>query len=705
MASIIPGYEYDIFISYRQKDNKHDGWITEFVDNLKGELESTFKEDISVYFDINPHDGLLETHDVAASLKAKLKCLVFIPIISRTYCDPKSYAWEHEFKAFIEQAESDQTGLKVKLSGGNVARRVLPVQIHDLDAHDKKLVESELGGFIRGIEFIYMEPGVNRPLRANEDHPDNNLNKTFYRNQINKVANAIKEILTGLKYPDQEGEEISKGTSEDRPSVRKNLKIKIIMPALFLLVLMVAGYLFIPKIINTKEQVEKSIAVLSFIDMSPGKDQEYLGDGMAEEILDALTKIKGLKVIGRTSSFSFKGKNIDLKTIGQALGASTILEGSVQKSGHKIRITAQLINARNDIHIWSERYDSELEDIFSVQDDIADKIVQKLKGTLFNSGGESKVKAPTNNIEAYEMLLRARNFREKGLEWQKTALEYYQKAINLDPSFAQAYSELSEVYWNSGYLGISNQNEAFSKAEEAALRAIKLDESSYDGYNMLSFINLTKDWDWQSSLNNYNKAVSLGLPLPDMWHAYYQCWLFGCNNQIIKEAELMVEKDPLSVEALVHLSRIYCYAKRYDNVIINAKKTLEISPDQTSILRQVGEAYLFSSRADSALPYFQKLMGINARYVPHDLIAAYIKMGNKETALAKFNELKESMNNVKKAICYIYFGEKDKAFASLEDAYREKDADMIGIKIDSHFESIRSDPRFLQILKKMKFPE
>ena len=141
MASIVPGYEYDIFISYRQKDNRHDGWVTEFVDNLKGELESTFKEEISVYFDINPHDGLLETHDVDESLKDKLKCLVFIPIISRTYCDPKSFAWEHEFKAFVEQASKDQFGLKVKLPNGNVANRVLPVRIHDLDNEDVKLFE------------------------------------------------------------------------------------------------------------------------------------------------------------------------------------------------------------------------------------------------------------------------------------------------------------------------------------------------------------------------------------------------------------------------------------------------------------------------------------------------------------------------------------------------------------------------------------
>src|SRR5664280_1281628 len=197
MASLSPGYEYDIFISYRQKDNKHDGWVTEFVDNLKGELESTFKEEISVYFDINPHDGLLETHDVDASLNDKLKCLIFIPIISRTYCDPKSFAWGHEFKAFVEQASQDQFGLKVKLPNGNVAGRVLPVRIHNLDNEDIKLCESVLGGVLRGVDFIYKELGVNRPLKPTDDEKSN-LNKTKYINQINKVANAIREIITAI---------------------------------------------------------------------------------------------------------------------------------------------------------------------------------------------------------------------------------------------------------------------------------------------------------------------------------------------------------------------------------------------------------------------------------------------------------------------------------------------------------------------------
>ncbi len=201
MASIIEGYNYDIFISYRQKDNKGDKWVSEFVEALKTELESTFKEEVSVYFDINPHDGLLETQDVDASLREKLKCLVLIPIISRTFCDPRSFAWEHEFKAFVEQASKDQYGLRVTLPNGNVASRVLPVQIHDLDPGDIKQCESVIGGYLRGIEFIYKEPGVNRPLRSNEENPHDNLNRTIYRNQINKVALALKDIIESIKNP------------------------------------------------------------------------------------------------------------------------------------------------------------------------------------------------------------------------------------------------------------------------------------------------------------------------------------------------------------------------------------------------------------------------------------------------------------------------------------------------------------------------
>jgi hypothetical protein len=202
MASILPAFEYDIFISYRQNDNKYDGWVTEFVNNLNKELEATLKDKVNVYFDANPHDGLLETHSVSHSLESKLNCLIFIPIFSKTYCDVNGFAWNHEFLPFIEKAKQDQFGVNIRLASGNVASRVLPVRIHDLDPEDVKLAESSLG-VIRSVDFIYHSPGVNRSLRPWDDDVIKNTKQPFYRDQINKVANAIDEILRGMKQADR----------------------------------------------------------------------------------------------------------------------------------------------------------------------------------------------------------------------------------------------------------------------------------------------------------------------------------------------------------------------------------------------------------------------------------------------------------------------------------------------------------------------
>ena len=197
MPSLIQGFEYDVFISYRQNDNRS-GWVTEFVQNLKEELSSTIKEPVSVYFDENPHDGLLETHRVDKSLEGKLKCLIFIPVLSHTYCDSKSFAWNKEFLAFCHLARTDAVGPDVQLDNGNVTGRILPVQIHDLDDRDQALFEKQSCGPLRSIDFIFGSQGVNRPLTLQDVRGDN-VHKTFYRDQINKTANAIKEIVQALE--------------------------------------------------------------------------------------------------------------------------------------------------------------------------------------------------------------------------------------------------------------------------------------------------------------------------------------------------------------------------------------------------------------------------------------------------------------------------------------------------------------------------
>jgi hypothetical protein len=199
MASILPGYEYDIFISYRHNDNQYDGWVTEFVEKLRRELVATVKDKLTIFFDENPEDGLLETHHVDHTITSKIKALVFIPIVSQTYCDTKSFAWNQEFLAFSKAATQERFGREIKLANGNVASRILPVKIHELETEDTRLLEDVLQGALRSIDFIYHAQGVNRPLRPKDDDRQDNANNTIYRNQINKVANAVKEIISGIK--------------------------------------------------------------------------------------------------------------------------------------------------------------------------------------------------------------------------------------------------------------------------------------------------------------------------------------------------------------------------------------------------------------------------------------------------------------------------------------------------------------------------
>jgi tetratricopeptide (TPR) repeat protein len=375
MASLIPGFEYDIFISYRQKDNKGDRWVSEFVEALKTELESTFKEEISIYFDINPHDGLLETHDVDASLKEKLKCLVFIPIISRTYCDPKSFAWEHEFKAFVEQASQDHFGLKIKLPNGNVASRVLPVRIHDLDASDINECESVLGGFLRGIEFVYKEAGIDKPLSPNDDEKKN-LNNTKYRIQLIKVAHSIKEIILGMKNEPSkvigEKEQIKESVKEVKTEgikvVEKNpakaYRIRFIIPVLVVALLIIAGIIAYPKIFkrNTIEKLRASgerisVAVMPFQNMTNDTIWNIYQLGIQENLINYLSNFPKELLVRQTELISglLQNKGVTnyasltssvAKTVSQKLESNVFISGSIQQSGNKLRINARLTDTK-----------------------------------------------------------------------------------------------------------------------------------------------------------------------------------------------------------------------------------------------------------------------------------------------------------------------------------------------------------------------
>ena len=382
MASLIPGYEYDIFISYRHKDNKYDGWVTEFVTYFKKELESTVKEKVSIYFDEDQQDGLHETDDVNDSLRDKIKCLVFIPIVSRTFCDPASFAWKNELLSFLDFAKSDPFGLKIKVPNGNVASRVLPVRTHDLDCEDIELFESTVGGSMRPIDFVFSSAGVNRPLRAHEDNPRENQNHRCYRDQINKLANAARVIITSMRCPRQKQEKAVAAFEMPVYSNKKMAGGKFMNVASAILLICCLCY---PMFTIEKNKVNvnvdngQTIAVLPFIDMSGNRDQEHFGDGISEELLNRLARIPDLKVISRTSAFCFKGTREDIRTIGDKLGVTYVLEGSVRKSDNVIRINAQLSRTSDGTQVWSETFDRDTGEILKVQSEVANAVVKELE--------------------------------------------------------------------------------------------------------------------------------------------------------------------------------------------------------------------------------------------------------------------------------------------------------------------------------------
>ena len=684
MASLIPGYEYDIFISYRRKDNlsslssgrqaNNDGWVTEFVGSLKRELEATFKEEISVYFDINPYDGLLENHDVGASLKDKLKSLIFIPIISRTYCDTKSFAWEHEFKAFIDLAAKDPFGLKVKLADGNVASRILPVCIHDLDKDDLELCESVLEGALRGIDFIYREPGVNKPLTA-EDDDRKNLNNTKYRIQINKTANAIKEIISGLKR---------------------------------------GGAQVITEVKSTEESTmirEKSIIVLPFENISPDPDQEYFSDGLTEEIITDLSYIDDLFVISRSSSMTFKGAKITIREIADKVHVKYVLEGSVRKAGNNLRITAQLIDGVTDTHIWAGKYDGTLDDIFDIQEKVAQSIADSLKIKISSAEKESIRKNPTINLEAYNYYLKGRFFYHNGTkEDQLKSMECYKKALSEDPDYALAYSGLAESYYAQGAFAWLPLQEAISKAKEYLVKALFHDQNLAEAHAALGVIYGSYDWKYNEAKAELSLALSLNSKCLGA-NQYYAGLMDALGNN--EEARLHInralELDPTFFYLYILSAQLYYNEGRLEESFRDCRKAIEINP-------YFHEGYWRAVRI-----YFRLGDELNAAeviqgYLKREILKAkYLKDFNDVIAGSGFNGLlnlligleleKSNPDPYFLAVWYILMGNKDKALDFLEKAVASRYVAIPMINNDPDFNQLRPEPRFQELIEKLGLTE
>ena len=570
MSSVLPGYTYDIFISYRLKDNKGQRWVTEFVNALRTEMEASFKEDISIYFDENQDDGILETHHVDETVSAKIKCLVFIPIISQTYCDPKSFAWNQEFKAFVILAKADQFGLNVKVPNGNTACRVLPVRIHEIETQDKLAIETELGGVLRAIDFIYRSLGVMRPLLHHEEDPKANLNHTFYRDQVNKVGRGVKDLISGMQIP-VKGIVAAKAPPSDPGTLRMGKRI-----TRFWIGLIAAGLLalFIYYIMGAGSKMsvdnDRSIAVIPFKNLSGEKDQEYFSEGMMDEILDQLFKIKNLKVSSRTSSMLYRDSKLKTKEIAKELGVSNILEGSVQKSGGKIRIIAQLIDAGTDKHLWSQTFTRDMSDIFSIQSEISLSIAKALELKLSANEKNKLTSQITENIDAYDWYLKGKFYVNSEQESDiDSSVVYLSKAIALDPKFILAYTELSWAYGLKNFW-FDPKGGWDEKAYVTAQNAIALDSMSAEAVFVRAFTIWTpkNHFPHANAIREYKRALKLN---PNLHRAHTQLGLvyfhLSLMKEALKEATIGYKMDPYDGFSQITIPTIYYHSHRYKEAL------------------------------------------------------------------------------------------------------------------------------------------
>jgi tetratricopeptide (TPR) repeat protein len=627
MASLLPGYKYDIFISYRQKDNKGDRWVTGFVDALKTEIEAAFKEDISIYFDENPHDGLLETHDVDRSLEDKLKCLLFIPVISRTYCDQKSFAWNHEFIAFIEQASGDRFGLKVQLPVGNVGSRVLPVRIHDLDPADIKLCESVLGGALRGIDFVYKESGVNRPLTPQDDEKKN-LNGTKYRNQLNKTANAIREIITGLRSESEAttGEKISQlkppeefspddkqKKSVERTAFSKKSSRKLVM--VLLLLLFIAGAIGIYKFVNPVPSA-KTVAVIPFT--NPGNDYA-LGSfsiGAMDAIISKLQEVKNLTVRSRFSSLQYLDTKKPLAKIRNELNINYLVDISIEGTKDNLKMWVGLTKTRRNKQLWAKQYNVDEKQLMQLFTEIVQTITGKLNVVFSPEEGRNIQQDLTGNPEAYVNYLRgnARLFTAMGNKYIDSAsfvsaIKMYDKAIEYDPAFAVAYARRA-LARSWGYYTGQLDSLHIQKCWSDIITAEKIDKGLTDVQIAYGFYYYYCKSDFINALISFHTASILD---PQNYQPlFYMALVYRRMGEWEKSQSLIhrvITFNPQEALYLTNIGLSYTYLHNFDSALIFHQKAIDINPEwsapyankiQTLILRY-GNTYEAHAVLDSAI--------------------------------------------------------------------------------------------------------
>ena len=453
----------------------------------------------------------------------------------------------------------------------------------------------------------------------------------------------------------------------------------------------------------------KSVAVLPFVNMSADRHDEYLSDGMTEELINALARVPGLRVPGRTSCFAFKGKSeADIfRKVGDQLHVDTVLEGSIRKAGEKLRVTAQLINVSDGYHLWSEDYDGDVRDIFTFQSNVAQRVVDALQIKLGVEAARALAKKPTENPEAHRLYLLGRyefgKYSEAG--WT-SSIRYYEQALKLDPNYALAYCGLADTY---AYMGgvVMPSKEAVVKEKDLAQKALELDPELPEAHLSLACAH-GGAFDWRNAQVEFDRAIELN---PNLAWAYeiYAWFLGGLGrlDEAIAKDKKAIELDPLNSFFQAALAYFLYHARRYDDAILQVRRTLELDPAATLAHHLLGCCLLWKGDTAGAIAEFQRTkIVVTGAWYQGLLGYAYAISGDRPKAEQMLRELEEMakrqyINSTAFADIYLGLGEKQKALDWLEIAYENQESACWYLKVDPIYDSVRNEPRFQALVQKV----
>lgn len=456
--------------------------------------------------------------------------------------------------------------------------------------------------------------------------------------------------------------------------------------------------------------IQKSILVLPFVNMSNDAGQDYFSDGLTEELISHLSRLKDIKVISRTTSMLYKNTNKNVKSIRGETGASHILEGSVRKHENNLRITAQFVDAAQDMHIWADNYRGTMDDIFEIQEKVSAKIVEALRMQLTRSEKTVFRKRYTENIEAYELYLQGRFFwKKRNDQGLKSAAMFFEKAIQKDPDYALAWAGLADTCSLMGEYTNIPRKELFPKQRAAVDKALQIDDQLGEAHISLAILLMMHSWDWEGSGKEFRLGVELSPNYATGHHWYAQYLLFTGNiEESFREIAMAVELDPVSQGILKDMGIHYYYTRQYDKAIEMAVKTQEIDPGFAASHRLLSLAYEGKGMYEEAIEENQKWKEKTGNTVKTSVALAqiYAASGRHEAA-KKIIENPVIIQNLGSndhrgmALVYTTLGDADKAFEWIEKSIQHSEESLCSINIDPKFESLRSDPRFGLVLKKI----